>query len=111
MAGPSKEEIQQMINTRRRCRDSNIADPNKPAPNATLTGGQPIIVKVDLPERLHRKPAMEPWLYGGNLSEDLGAWLLACEDFFNWNLTECEMEIDCFKYAVRRTKHNFKSQD
>src|SRR5205085_3051494 len=96
----------------RRRRDSNVADPNQPppnepnepAPNAAPTGGQPIIVKVDIPERFHRKPATEPWLYGGNFSEDLRAWLLACEDFFNWNPTEWEMETDCIKYAVGRTK-------
>ena len=93
MAGPSREEIQRMINARRRCRDSNVADPNQPTPNepasnAAPTGGQPIIVKVDLPERFHRKPATEPWLYGGNFSEDLRAWLLACEDLFNWNPME-----------------------
>src|SRR5947209_14969181 len=88
-AGPSREEIQRMINARRRRRDSNVADPNQPNPNQpnpkeptpnTAPNGQPIIVKVDLPERFHRKPATEPWLYGGNLSEDLGAWLLAYED-------------------------------
>ena len=69
-AGPSREEIQRMINARRRRRDSNVADPNQlnpnqpnpnePAPNAGPTGGQPIIVKVDLPECFHRKPATEP---------------------------------------------------
>src|SRR5205085_11620080 len=84
MAGPSKEEIQRMINARRRRRDNNVADPNRPspnepnepAPNAASTSGQPIIVKVDLPECFHRKPATEPWLYGGNFSADLRAWLL-----------------------------------
>src|SRR5947209_18033768 len=83
-AGPSREEIQRMINARRRRRDSNVADPNQPSPNQpneptpnTAPSGQPIIVKVDLPERFHRKPATEPWLYGGNFSEDLRAWLLA----------------------------------
>ena len=118
-AGPSREEIQRMINARRRRRDSNVADPNQlppnepnePAPNAAPAGGQPIIVKVDLPERFHRKPATEPWLYGGNFSEDLRAWLLACEDFFNWNPTEWEMETDCIKYAVGRTKDNSKAHD
>src|SRR5437588_10727325 len=69
-AGLSREEIQRMINARPRPSDSHDADPNQltlnePAPNATPTGGQPIIVKVDLPERFHRKPATEPWLYGG----------------------------------------------
>src|SRR5437660_6320377 len=118
-AGPSREEIQRMINARRRRRDSNVADPNQPppnepnepAPNAAPVGGQPIIVKVDLPERFHRKPATEPWLYGGNFSEDLRAWLLACEDFFNWNPTEWEMETDYIKYAVGRTKDNSKAHD
>src|SRR5437588_240977 len=120
-AGPSREEIQRMINARRRRRDSNVADPNQPspnkpnpnepAPNAAPTGGQHIIVKVDLPERFHRKPATEPWLYGGNFSEDLRAWLLACEDFFNWYPTEWETETDCIKYVVGRTKDNSKAHD
>src|SRR5205085_3195657 len=57
------------------------------------------------------KPATEPWLYGGNFSEDLRAWLLACEDFFNWNPTEWETETDCIKYAVGRTKDNSKGHD
>src|SRR5437588_8781907 len=120
MAGPSREEIQRMINARRRRRDSNVADPNQPNPNQpnpnerapnTAPSGQPIIVKVDLPERFHRKPVTEPWLYGGNLSEDLRAWLLACEHFFNWNPTEWETETDCIKYAVGRTKDNSKAHD
>src|SRR5437588_10063649 len=105
-----------MNNARRQRRDPNQPspnqpNPNKPAPNAAPTGGQPIIVKVDLPERFHRKPATEPWLYGGNFSEDLRAWLLACEDFFNWNPTEWETETDCIKYAVGRTKDNSKAHD
>src|SRR5437588_2180096 len=116
IAGPSREEIQRRINARRRRRDSNVADrnqptPNEPAPNAAPTGGQPIIVKVDLPERFHWKPATEPWLYGGNLSEDLRTWLLACENLFNWNSTEWETETDCIKYAVGRTKPNYKAHD
>src|SRR5437588_8989056 len=105
-----------MINARRRHRDSNVADPNQPtpnepAPNTTPTGSQPIIVKVDLPERFHWKPATEPWLNGGNFSEDLRAWLLACEDLFNWNPTEWETETDCIKYAVGRMKDNSKAHD
>src|SRR5437588_4560104 len=105
-----------MINARRRHRDSNVAipnqlNPNEPAPNAAPTGGQPIIVKFDLAERFHWKLATEPWLYGGNFSEDFRAWLLACEDVFNWNPTDWETETDCIKYAVGRTKDNSKAHD
>ena len=117
-AGPSREEIQRMINARRRRRDSNVENPNQPPPNRsneptpnTAPSGQPIIVKVDLPERFHRKPATEPWLYGGNFSEDLRAWLLAYEDFFNWNPTDWETKTDCIKYAVSRMKDNSKAHD
>src|SRR5205807_9804598 len=39
------------------------------------------------------------------------AWLLAYEDFFNRHPTEWEMETDCIKYAVGRTKDNSKAHD
>jgi hypothetical protein len=36
---------------------------------------------------------------------------MACEDFFNWNPTEWESEVDCIKFAISRTKENSKAHE
>ena len=82
-ASPSREEIQRMIEQARRRRQSIIPPGTGPSGIGQTPSGQPIIVKVDMPDRLRHRPATEPWLYAREFSENLRAWLLACEDFFN----------------------------
>ena len=73
-AGPSREEIQRMIEyARRRRQNSIIPSGAGPAGSGQMPGGQPIIVRVDMPNRYHRRPASEPWLYARNFSENLRA--------------------------------------
>ena len=110
-AGPSREEIQRMIEQARRRRQSIIPPGTGSSGIGQTPSGQPIIVKVDMPDRLRHRPATEPWLYAGEFSENLRAWLLACEDFFNWNPSEWEEETDCIKYAIGRIKEKTKAHD
>ena len=111
-AGPSREEIQRMIEQARRRRQNSIVPTGGgPSVSGQTPNGQPIIVKVDLPDRYHRRPASEPWLYAGEFSENLRAWLLACENYFNWNPSEWGLETDCVKYAIGRTKEKSKAHD
>ena len=94
-AGPSREEIQRMIEQAQRRRQNSIVPPGgRPSGSGQTPSGQPIIVKVDMPNSYHRRPASEPWLYTGEFSENLRAWLLACEDYFNWNPAEWDLETD-----------------
>ena len=110
-AGPCREEIQRMIEQARRRQQSIIPPGGGPSGSEQTSGGQPIIVKVDIPDHDHQRPASKPWLYAGGLSESLRAWLLECEDNYNWNPSEWELETDCIKYAIGRTKEKSKAHD
>ena len=85
LASPSREEIQRIIELARRRWQSIIPPGAGPSGTGQTPSGQPIIVKVDMPDRLRHRPATEPWLYAGEFSENHTAWLLTCEDCFNWN--------------------------
>ena len=111
-AGPSREEIQRMIEQAWRRRQNSIVPPGGgPSGSGQTPSGQAIIVKVDLPDHYHRQPASKPWLYAGEFSENLRAWLLACEGYFNWNPSEWELETESIKYAIGRTKGKSKAHD
>ena len=45
------------------------------------------------------------------LSEDLRAWLLACEDFFNWNPREWGDQRECIKFPIGRLKENTRAHE
>ena len=64
-AGPSREEIQRMIEQARRRRQSIIPPNAGPSGTGQTSSGQPIIVKVDMPDHLRHRPATEPWFYAG----------------------------------------------
>ena len=62
-ARPSREESQRMIEKARRRRQNSIVPPGGgPSGTGQTPSDQPIIVKVDMPDRYHRRPASEPWL-------------------------------------------------
>ena len=112
-AGLSREEVLNIIRQQRR--RNSTAPPPPPSPNRETTAqtadGRPIQVTVQMPERQFHRPAMEPWLYSGHHNEDLRAWILACEDFFNWNPHEWGHQNDCIKYVIGRLKENTKGHE
>ena len=114
--GPSREEIQRMIDQARRRRRGSTSGLNNETSNqagllGTTRSGELFVVKVSLPDRPIHRHISEPWLYSANKSEDLKAWILSCEDYFNWNPNEWENESDCIKYAISRLKNNTKAQE
>ena len=116
--GPSRDEIQKMIDQARRRRRGSTSAPNNEPPNLNQAGqigttpsGEPFVVKVSLPDRPIHRHISEPWLYSAGKAEDLKAWILSCEDYFNWNPNEWESEPDCIKYAISRLKDNSKAQE
>ena len=69
------------------------------------------MIKISLPGRPSHRHISEPWLYSANKSEDFKAWILSCEDYFNWNPKEWENELDYIKYAISQLKDNTKAQE
>ena len=108
----TREEVQEMIRQQRR---RSFRNPTPGAggqpPHGQTPHGDPIYVNVTVPERAHHRAVVEPWQYSGNPSDDLRAWLLACEDFFNWNGHEWVNQVDCIKFAITRLKHGTRAHE
>jgi hypothetical protein len=62
-------------------------------------------------ERPFRQDATEPWEYSIDKSKDLRAWITTCEENFQRNAWQWELDADRIKYAIGRFKKPLRAQD
>jgi hypothetical protein len=58
-----------------------------------------------------RQDTTEPWQSSADKSEDLRAWIMACEDYFQYNAWQWEQDADRMKSPIRRFKKPLRAQD
>jgi hypothetical protein len=76
--------------------------------------GEKYFFKVKAPrvkECSFQQDTTEPWEYSADKSENLRAWITACEDYFQCNAWQWEVDADQIKYAIRRCKKPLRAQD
>jgi hypothetical protein len=62
-------------------------------------------------ERPFRQDATEPWEYLADKLEDLRVWITACEEYFQRNTWQWELDTDHIKYVIGRFKKPSRAQD
>jgi len=63
-----------------------------------------VMAKAIARERLlhTKRPSDPPWVFKNKSHQDIRIWLMAVQDYFEWNSHQWTMEVDPIKYTMGR---------